>query len=403
MRVLLSAYACAPGHGSEPEVGLQALDAALQRHEVWVLTQPHMADHLRPWLAEHPHGSRAHVVAVSPRAPERQDGLLALARTQVSHERWQRAALLVAERVHADVGLDLVHHVTLAAYWMRTGVAALPLPLVWGPVGGAVEPPWGLVGELGVRGSVEDAVRSIVRLLFWARPSVRRTIRGAEVVLAQNAATARRLGHPGGHVMVLPNALCARVPDVPGGVRRNEVAVVGRVVAWKAVPLAVRALAALGDRSVVLRVYGEVGGVQERRVRAAAGRHGVAERVSLVGKLPREELLARVATSGVVLHPSLHDEASFTVAEALAVGTPVVALNHGGPPHVAALWPDAPHRLVTPSTPRRTARRLASAVEELLDVSRPVPASPRAPAKDFGTVLLESYDRAVAARSARQA
>ena len=403
MKVLLSAYACAPGHGSEPEVGLQSLDAALRRHEVWVLTQPHMVRRLEPWLAQHPAGHRAHLLSIDPSAPDKQDGLGALVRTQLSHERWQRAAHVASLRLHTEVGFDLVHHVTLAAYWMRTGVAPLGLPFVWGPVGGAVEPPLALIRELGLRGAIEDAVRSSVRLASWQRPSVRRTIRTADVLLVQNSATRRRVAAAGGEVTVLPNALCARVSTPAPGTRRGDIAVVGRVVAWKAVPLAVRTLARLRDTNVELRVYGECGGAQEQRVRQAAARFGVSDRVTIVGKLPREELLQQMATSGVVLHTSLHDEASFTVAEALALGTPVVALDHGGPPHVAAHWPGAAARMVSPSTPDRTARRLATAVEELLDSARPVPSQATPATTDFAAAVLDSYERAVSRRSARQA
>jgi len=37
MRVLLSAFACAPGEGSEPGVGWEWSQRIAQRHEVWVL------------------------------------------------------------------------------------------------------------------------------------------------------------------------------------------------------------------------------------------------------------------------------------------------------------------------------------------------------------------------------
>ena len=234
------------------------------------------------------------------------------------------------------------------------------------------------------------------------RPSAR-----ADVVLVQNAATARRLaGLATAPTSVLPNALCARVEAVPvAGPRRADVAVVGRVVAWKAVPLAVRVLAALPDPTVVLRVYGEVGGAEQERVQRVARDLGVTDRVQLVGKLPREELLGQVATSGVVLHPSLHDEAPFTVAEALALGTPVVGLDHGGPPHVAAAWSGgAPSAFVRPGRRGRTVARLAAAVEALRDPARPVATSPTAPTVDFGSALLAAYvDAAAAAAAARRA
>ena len=397
MKVLLSAYACAPGMGSEPEVGLQALLGALTRHEVWVLTQPHMAQLLEPMLSDRGLAERTHVIAVGPRAPEGQAGIKALALTQVSHERWQRAAASVALELHATVGFDVVHHVTLAAYWMRTGVAVVDAPLVWGPVGGALEPPLGLVGVLGPRGLAEDAVRTMARLGSWALPSRRATAACAEVVLAQNDATARRLRRAG-DVRILPNALAAAVVSTPQpGPRRRDIAVVGRVVAWKAVPLAVRALAHV-PADVPLHVYGECGPGERARLDEAARRAGVVGRVHVHGKLPREQVLARLATSGVLLHPSLHDEAPVTVGEALALGTPVVALDHGGPPQVAAAFGGAGRvRLVRPTTPARTARALGAAVAEVLEDLAPSGAASLTPEQDFRAELLAAYDRAVGA------
>ena len=39
-RILLSAYACEPGKGSEPEVGwMWATELAAAGHEVWVITR----------------------------------------------------------------------------------------------------------------------------------------------------------------------------------------------------------------------------------------------------------------------------------------------------------------------------------------------------------------------------
>lgn len=396
MRLLLSAYACAPGMGSEPEVGLQALLAALQDHEVWVLTQPHMVTALSPFLAEHPLGSCAHLVAVEPAAPTPAAGLSHLLQTHISHDRWQRNAAREALRLEALHSFDLTHHVTLAAYWMRTGVAVVPKPFVWGPVGGGVEPPWTLVGELGRRGLLEDVVRSGVRRVMARRPDGVRTARRATVTMVQNAETLRRVRAQGGDGEVLPNALCVRVETPqPGQQRRRDVAVVGRVVGWKAVPLAVRAVALLPG--VPLVVFGDASGSERERVLQAARDAGMADRLVLRGKLSRADLFDQVATSGAVLHPSLHDESPFGVAEALSLGTPVVALDHGGPPAVASHWPGAEVRLVRPGLPGQTAARLAAELRELLDPLRPVATATRHPDLDFQEVLREAYRRAVAA------
>lgn len=405
MKVLLSAYACAPGLGSEPEVGLRALLAGLRKHEVWVLTQPHMVEALEPFLAQVPHGDRAHLVPVGPAAPVPRAGLGALLATNLSHDRWQRNAAAAARRLDAQVDVDVVHHVTLAAYWMRTGVAEVDKPLVWGPVGGAVEAPARLARELGLRGGVEDLARTVVRRVMAARPATRRTARHARVVLVQNDETRRRVTALGSTPRVLPNALCVTVDELPTVTRRREVVMVGRVVGWKAVPLAVRALSLVGDPDLPLRIYGDATGAERERVLAAARRWGMQDRVHLMGKLPRGPLMAEVAAAGVLLHTSLHEEAGVGIAEALTVGTPVVALGHGGAPAVTSAWPDAEVRLVRPGSPRTTATRLARAVEELLDPLRPAATALVRPEADFAGEVLAAYEAAVrpcpAARAGR--
>ncbi|WP_282189010.1 glycosyltransferase [Azospirillum sp. SYSU D00513] len=60
----------------------------------------------------------------------------------------------------------------------------------------------------------------------------------------------------------------------------------------------------------------------------------VADRVHLVGELPREEALAIVARAEISVVPSLWENFGFVVVEALALGVPVVASACGGNPEI---------------------------------------------------------------------
>ena len=73
------------------------------------------------------------------------------------------------------------------------------------------------------------------------------------------------------------------------------------------------------------------------------------------------------------------------------VGTPVVALDRGGPPVLTSYWPLVPSRLVTPSTPGRTARAIASALDQVIGQRGEFDATP---AEHFVEGLLSAYDRA---------
>jgi DNA-binding CsgD family transcriptional regulator len=89
------------------------------------------------------------------------------------------------------------------------------------------------------------------------------------------------------------------------------------------------------------------------------------DRVRFLGRIPRERLLQTMREDAdVLLFPSLREEAGWVVAEAVASGLPVVCLDQGGPPLLAAgvfLLPRS----------SMTAVSLALAVDHLFPADRP--------------------------------
>jgi glycosyltransferase involved in cell wall biosynthesis len=393
MKVLLSAFACAPDIGSEPEVGLQAMLCAAHRHEVWVLTQRHMAEAVRGFLQGHRAAPRIHLVVVDPPAAPPRGGVRELVTAQWGYDRWQRRAAVAAAELDRRVDFDLVHHVTLAAYWMRAGVAAVGKPLVWGPVGGGVETPWRLLRELGARGLAEDAVRTAARRMAGWVPALRLPQETAAVIFAQNPATGRRI-HSRVYTAVLPNALHVDVGPIEArGPRTRDIAMVGRLLPWKGTRLAVRTMRYVTQDGVVLRLYGD--GPERRRILDAMRRWGVEDRIVLEGPTPRQQVLKRLARAAALLHPSFHEEGGTAVAEALAIGTPVICLRRGGPEELIGQWPTTSSVAVEPGWPEATARALAAAIDRFVTDPPDVLASARKPEDSFQERLLEAYDRAV--------
>jgi glycosyltransferase involved in cell wall biosynthesis len=395
MKILLSAYACSAEAGSEPRVGFQAMLAAARDHDVWVLTQPDMAVSLERFLQHHPLRDRIHLEAIDPPAPAQQGGVRELARTHWRHDKWQRNAAGRSLELDRHVNFDVVHHVTLAAFWLRVGVAVVNKPLVWGPVGGAVKVPWPLVTELGRRGIAESGLRMIVR------PVAGRIVRSriadsAAVIFVQNQDTARQI-RPFTEPTVLPNAIAVGIESMPHlQPRTKEIAFVGRFAPWKAGRLAVRAMRYVDHPDAVLHLYGSGG--EQQSILEAARRWRVAHRVCFEGQLGRGEVLERVARAGVLLHPALHEEASFAIGEALMMGTPVVCLDHGGPVELIRQWPSSPSVKVAPGRPGPTARAFARAIDHFLDDPPPVPDTPIRPLDSFGDSMLDAYARAAAQR-----
>jgi glycosyltransferase involved in cell wall biosynthesis len=397
MRILLSAYSIGVDKGSEPEAALQTMLMAARRHEVWVLTQPPYVEELIPWLRDHPLADHIHLEPVEPPAPTHGSDLRNVIRQSVWHDRWQRGAAQRAAELDRQLGFDLVHHVALAASWMRCGVATLGKPLVWGPVGGGVETPIRLLGDLGPKGLIEETVRTGARLVASAMPSVRLAPRVAAVIFTQNIETARRLrSRP--DIIVLPHTVVTTIPAMPSqGPRTKDVVFVGRLVPWKGTRLAVRTMRYVQDQEATLRVYGD--GPDRKAMLTAVNRWGLQDRVRLEGGIPRPELLARLARAGVMFHPSLHEEGGFAMAEALTMGTPMVYLAHGGGRASAEQWPVSPSAAVPPDWREATARRFAAVIDGFLADPPPVPSHPLPPCVDFAECFEEAYQRAAARRT----
>jgi glycosyltransferase involved in cell wall biosynthesis len=249
---------------------------------------------------------------------------------------WQIWALAAAVRAHRHRPFDLVHHLTFANVYTPALVCLLPVPFVWGPVGGATRPCWRLAGEWGPRGIAYELLRAVRRGIGrWLDPLTRMTWRRATSILAQNHETMRWLpSSVQSRCTVTPNGgYDGRDLVATTGSRDHRVRVItpGRLIHLKGVSLAVRALAAARAPDLQLTVVGD--GPERERLKRLARELEVD--VTFTGWLSQPELFAFFAQSDVLLFPSLHDECGFVVLEAMAHGLVPVVLANGGPPLLA--------------------------------------------------------------------
>lgn len=397
MKVLLSAYACEPGKGSEPEVGFQTMLAAAEQHSVWVLTRKNNVDSLSEFLSGHPLHSRITIVGFD--LGDRVLKLKKLTRrigTVWYYDRWQAAIEEVATELDREHDFDVVHHVTLAAYWGRLGVSCLEKPVVVGPVGGAANSPVTLLPVLGFLGMLGEMSRRIIRPIIASITGARNAQTRAAAIIAQNHEAARAIGAPR-RTVVMPNGLIGATAangTSPPSSREERFLFAGRLVGWKGAILAIRALGYYPSSTATLDIYGS--GSQKRRLQREAKRLQLTDRVTFHGAVLRSTLLRRLSTSSALIHPALHEDAGLIVAEALGLGTPVVCLDRAGPPVIASYWPPSLSRPVRPSTPSRTAMRLAQALTELDGAAKPPDGSP---AQRFIDEILAIYERVAAGKA----
>lgn len=336
MRLLTSAYSCGPHRGSEPGVAWNIIRQLSLHHEVWVLTR--YKNQCAIEAEAQKQKLRIHVIPVDLPWLFRvfKKGQLGL---ELYYYLWQLRAYLKARRALKQHNFQLTHHITFVRYWSPSFLALLPIPFIWGPVGGGESCPDALRSTLTLRGRVYEMLRDLARWAGERDPFVRMTARRALITFATTTDTARRLAGLGcRNVQIMSQvalsetelgALSDRACPYP---EPMLILCVGRLLAWKGFHLAIEAFARADIPGAELYIVGN--GPERNQLKEQARKLGLRQRVRFLGELPRQEVLELIGRCSALLHPSLHDSGGYVCAEAMAAKRPVICLATGGPEHI---------------------------------------------------------------------
>ncbi len=337
MNILISAYSCEPGKGSEPGVGWNVAREVAKYHNVWVLTRPDESGAIiDAELARNPVPNLRVVYFTLPFWKDSmrwgQSGAM-----QIHYYLWQIQAYFVARRLHSEIGFDVAHHVTFVRHSTPSFLSLLPIPFVWGPVGGGESAPKPFWKDFSLRARVYETARAWFRGVGELDPFTRLTVRRSAIVRATTEDTARRLRKLGAtEVQIigetgLPDAELLRLSQYPLPDSTNPVKFIsmGRLLHWKGFHLGIRAFAAANLPNAEYWLCGE--GPERERLQTLAVHLGVGDRVKFWGRLPREQSLEKLGECIALVHPSLHDSGGWVCLEAMAASRPVICLDLGGP------------------------------------------------------------------------
>jgi glycosyltransferase involved in cell wall biosynthesis len=151
-------------------------------------------------------------------------------------------------------------------------------------------------------------------------------------------------------VSVLPNPAPVLPPDLPPrdelrrtlGLNGATLAFAGRLTEQKSLGRALEAV--VGADGVQLVIAGE--GPDRKQLEERAAELGIAARVSFLGAQPREQIVELFRAADAAILSSSWENFPHTVVEALAAGTPVLAMAVGG---VAEVVRDGENGLLVPA------------------------------------------------------
>lgn len=335
MKLLISAYACAPDRGSEHAVGWNwTTEAHKLGHEVWALASPAHREAINAACVADPKLAGINWIfpkigfwplrpAVEPRW-ERTYNLL-----------WQVAALRHARELQKQVGFDAIHHVTWGGVRAPTFLGSLGPPLIVGPIGGGETSPPLLRDGFSLRAKVTEKVRDLSNATITLNPVVRGGLAKAAVIVVRTPDTRQLLTaamrkKTTGFIEIGLQAEQIGKPR-PRRTTPPRLLFAGRLLYWKGAHIAIRAFARLQRDMPDARLTVVGQGPERARLLADAAHYAIGDKVDFVSWVPQQELFRLYDSHDLFVFPSLHDSGGTVVLEALSRGLPVMCLDLGGP------------------------------------------------------------------------
>jgi glycosyltransferase involved in cell wall biosynthesis len=352
-------------------VGWNLVRELVKYHDIWVLTRENNRPAIEAELTQNPLSRLQFIYCEPPGWVQQLNYKQRL--VHLHYYLWQIEAYFVARKLHKELSFDIVHHVTYVRYSSPSFLSLLPIPFIWGPVGGGESAPKAFWQDFGLRGKAYEAFRNLARSLGELDPFVRLTARRSVLARATTEDTAGRLRKLGAKNVQVISQLGLSKEEIaqlarygqsePSAVRFISI---GRLLHWKGFHLGLQAFAQaeLPDNAE----YWIVGDGPERsHLESLAEELGIHHRVKFWNKLSRTETLQKLADCLALVHPSLHESGGLVCLEAMAAGRPVICLNLGGP---AIQVTEETGFKIAAQTPGQTVGDLAKAIKILAEDSQ---------------------------------
>jgi glycosyltransferase involved in cell wall biosynthesis len=336
VKLLISAYACEPGKGSEPEVGWQWATGLAKHASVTVVTRANNKPSIEAALAAHPAKDPKSLKFIYYDLPALFLRLKDLGLpTRIYYLLWQ----IGAARVIAGLKdrYDIVQHLTFNAFALPGFLWFRHPAVVLGPLGGGMITKWSHLRWFPPKSRIAEILRSFLVMLSSWSPTLWVSCALARLILVANEDTLQRIPRPF-HYKTRRLLETACPPTAESGQPEtrplNRFIWIGRLEPRKAPALVIEALERVlrqGEKTT-LTIVGD-GPLQEALQRMLALKN-LTDAVELRGKMTREETLRTLGEHTALIFTSVRDTSGNVVLEAMAQGLPVIAFNHQGIPEM---------------------------------------------------------------------
>lgn len=340
--ILINAYACSPGMGSEPGMAWNWCVNLAKYCELHIVTEGEFRDRIEAVLPTLPQGANMHFY-YNPVS----DKIRQMCWNQGDwrfykyYKEWQKKTYLIAKEICGKRKIDVLHQLNMIGFrepgylWKLSRETGIPF--VWGPIGGLKQFPLAYTDGGGLKMKAFMALKNalnILQLKYDRR--VDAAIRQASLLVSSIPDSYKAIKkYKKRESVVIPETGCFDETIVSDYLKRFEgetlnVMWVGKFDFRKRLDIVIKTLAKTESTNIRLKVFGSGTPEQINNAKALASKLNVNGQITWMGNRPNYEIKREMARADLFLFTSVSEDTSTVVLEAISSHLPVLCFDTCG-------------------------------------------------------------------------
>lgn len=372
LKILINAYACSPGMGSEPGMAWNWVSNLAKFCELHIITEGEFREKIEEVVPTLEQGKNMHFY-YNPVSEEIRKMCWNQGdwRFYKYYREWQWKTYLMAKEICSSEHIDVLHQLNMIGFrepgylWKLSKES--DVPFVWGPIGGLKQFPLAYLQGAGLKMKLFNRLKNILNV--WQLKHEKRVdeaLKTARLLVSSIPDSYRAIKkYKGLESIVIPETGCFLSEDIPTDrfdEKELHVMWVGKFDFRKQLPLALRAMAIANNQNIVLDIYGGGSDEQIASAKRVADLLGITEKVVWHGNQPNDVVMNAMHKAQVFLFTSVSEDTSTVVLEAVSNRLPVLCFDACG---MAAVIDDKVGRKVALSNPTQSATDFAKLLNDL--------------------------------------
>lgn len=335
MKILLSAYACEPLKGSEPNAGWNwAYELSSRGNEVYVVTRSNNKVNITNYLQKEKTLPKINFFYY-----DLPSFFIYIKKkfkcTNLYYFLWQLYILKKCKQLNDQIKFDVIHHVTFAGLRHYSLLGELNENTIIGPLGGAETSPLWLRKHIGFKGAIYEFFRDLINSTLLIDPFFLRSIKKSNKLIFTTKAGIKYCPEIEKRKVYICPTIGLRKEEYPpkrvSVENQKRILFAGRHLTWKGMKIGIEAfnIALKKDPNLKLTIVGS--GNESEYWKKLVNIYKINSSVNWIPWLSKSDFENILQENGVFIFPSLHDSGGFVVLDALKHGIPVICFDLGGP------------------------------------------------------------------------